>query len=480
MSARALFLVLLAAATITIVSAPAPAQAQTEESLRRAEVAYNKGVAAFGAQRYDEAATLFEDAYAARAFPEFLYNLGAAYYMKGRTTSDIEAYKKCVDYYTRYLRELPDADDKASIQSIIAVLEKEIERLAANPTEVTPSAEVEKLGDADVRGLVVIETDPGNANIYIDSKKKGPIGKTPWSGSITGSHTIMVERLGYKPMEKLIAPDPSKLLVIYFGMSEDDYLAWLEIKSNIPGSDIYFDDKSVGAAGKTPFSGNVKPGKKKVWVTAEGYDEHYEELDIVQGKTYEVNATLEGTPVGWVSFRGPGIENTKIYLDGKVLCERGPCRKAVPEGQHTVAVARSDYKTYRRKIDVQARTEITVRAQLAEKPGRGDAITTYIFSALFFGGGIYAGLQYRKLDDDITAIEDMGGMPDSDDVDKRKYYGIGALVGLGLGVATGITAVYYTFRDKGAPSTGQIDIRAVALTPEVGPGYAGLSLSAAF
>jgi hypothetical protein len=39
-----------------------------------------------------------------------------------------------------------------------------------------------------------------------------------------------------------------------------------------------------------------------------------------------------------------------------------------------------------------------------------------------------------------------------------------------------LTAVYYTFREKGAPSTGLIDVRSLALRPEIGPGYAGLGM----
>ena len=46
----------------------------------------------------------------------------------------------------------------------------------------------------------------------------------------------------------------------------------------------------------------------------------------------------------------------------------------------------------------------------------------------------------------------------------------------GLGVLSALTAVYYTFRDKGAPSSGSVDIKAVALEPQVGPGYAGLNM----
>ena len=40
----------------------------------------------------------------------------------------------------------------------------------------------------------------------------------------------------------------------------------------------------------------------------------------------------------------------------------------------------------------------------------------------------------------------------------------------------GLAAVYYTFRDKGAPSTAQLDVRALALTPAIGREYDGLQM----
>jgi tetratricopeptide (TPR) repeat protein len=453
-----------------------------DESLNRAQEAFDKAQAAYEAGRYDEAIEQFEVAYAARPFPQFLYNLGATQYMKGRSTNDPDAYQKCVDYYKRYLGEDPQSPDRKTLEDTIKILEKEIERLRANPNPVTPpppSEDVAKLGEAKIRGLVVIESDPANANIYVDSKAAGPMGKTPWSGGLEGEHTVFVERQGYKPMEKRFTPDPDKLLVIYFGMSEEDYLGWIEVKSNIPGAEIYFDDKSVGIAGRTPFSGNVKPGKKKVWITAEGYDEHYEEIEIIPGKTHEVTATLKGSPVGYLNMRGPGIEYAAIYMDGELLCERGPCRKAVKEGEHTISVRRAGYKPYNRKVEVQAKTEVTIRSDLAKKPGRGDAITAYVFSGLFIGGGVYLGLTANgiksELEDEIAA-----GLPPPDPGDSRfqkgKIFAIAADAAFGLGALSALTAIYYTFRDKGAPSSGSVDIKAVALEPQVGPGYAGLNM----
>ena len=40
----------------------------------------------------------------------------------------------------------------------------------------------------------------------------------------------------------------------------------------------------------------------------------------------------------------------------------------------------------------------------------------------------------------------------------------------------GLAAIYYTFRDKGLPSTAILDVGAVGFSPQVGPTYAGLGM----
>ena len=58
----------------------------------------------------------------------------------------------------------------------------------------------------------------------------------------------------------------------------------------------------------------------------------------------------------------------------------------------------------------------------------------------------------------------------------RKAFAIAADATFAIAGITASTAIYYTFRDKGAPSTGLIDVRAIALTPQVGSGYAGVGM----
>jgi tetratricopeptide (TPR) repeat protein len=475
---------------------------------KAAQAAFGQGETAYLSGKFDDAADAFKKAYDARPMPQFLYNIGAAFHMKGKKASDPVAYDKSVDYYKRYLDANKDAKDKEQVEKTIEVLTAEAARLRAIPppgtgdpngtgnpngtgdpngtgnpngtgTPPTPSADVENLGDIVYRGLVVIESEPQGANVYINGKEKGPFAQTPWSGSMDGEFQYLVEKRGYKSKEGRTAADPSKLLLLEVVLSEEDYLGWLEIKSNVPGANVYLDDKAVGAIGKTPFSGNFKPGKHKVWIETDGYEESEHDIEIIAGEAAEINATLKGAPVGYLYVRGAGIEASQIYLDGQVLCERGPCRKPVKEGVHRVSVRRPGYKSYTTTIEVQAKTEINLKTALAKRPGRGDAVVAYIFSGLFAGGGVYLGLQSQKISKDLKA-DIAAGTPPVDQGDPRfkkgKYFAIGADAAYGVAGLLGLAAIYYTFRDKGAPSAGIVDVRALALTPSIGPNYAGLSM----
>ncbi len=461
------------------------ASAQQADALKKAQAAFDQAQLDYLQGKYDEAAQGFQDAFAARQFPQFLYNVGAAYHMKGKKLNDAAAYGKAVDFYKQYITLDPQAADKAKVEKSIGVLEAEITRLGSAPPDKVKDAgeEVKSLGEVKVRGLVVVESEPANATIYLDDKKKGPFATTPWSGSLDGEHKIIIEKKGYKISESTLSADPSKLFVLRAVMSEEGYLGWVDITSNVPGADIFMDDKSVGAIAHTPLSQNFKPGKHTFYITAEGYDEYKQEVEILPGQTYTVKADLRGAPVGKLDVLGLGIEDARIFVDGQLLCERGPCIKSVPQGDHTITVDRPDFKPYQRRVTIAPKTETSIKVALAPRPGRSDAIVAYVLGGVFLGGGIYLGSQASKLHDDL-AKEIAAGNPPVDSNDPRfqngKIYAIAADAAFAIGGITLLTAVYYTFRDKGVPTTGLIDVRALALQPQVGPNYAGVGMGGHF
>jgi hypothetical protein len=227
----------------------------------------------------------------------------------------------------------------------------------------------------------------------------------------------------------------------------------------------------------------MKPGKHTFWITAEGYDEYKEEIEVVRSGHHEIKATLKGSPVGKVNIVGLGIEDSTIYIDGRLACERGPCLKAVTQGDHTITVTRKGMKPYSRRVNIQAKTETSIKVGLAPKPSRGDAVVAYILAAGFGGGGAFLGLQANKYRDELKkGITDgttgTNVPPDTNDPRffKGKAFAIAADATFVLAGITALTAIYYTFRDKGPPSTGLIDVRALAITPQIGREYAGVGM----
>jgi PEGA domain len=484
-------LLLMAVLMMTAVAA----HAQGPDALKKAQSAFDAAQIDYLQGKYDEAAKGFQEAFDARNFPQFLYNVGAAHHMKGKKSSDVEAYGKAVEFYRRYLTADPQAADKAKVEKAIGVLEAEIQRIKAAatatpppgtgsgsappPPVTTPSADVQNLGDVKVRGLIVIESEPQNATIYLDDRKKGAFGQTPWSGTLEGEHKVIIEKRGFMVSESQVAGDPSKLFVLRAVLGKEDFLGWVEITSNVPGADVFIDDKSVGAVAKTPHSQNIKPGKHTFWVTTEGYDEYKIEVEVVPGGTHEVKAALKGAPVGRINVIGLGIEDSTVKVDGVVACERGPCLKSVPQGEHTITVTRPGMKSYSRTINIQPKTETTIKVSLAPTPSRTDAIVAYVLAGGFTAGGIVLGLKANSYRDDLRKEIDAGDPPpDTRDgrYTKGKIFAIAADVTFAIAGITALTAVYYTFRDKGQPSTGLIDVRAMALTPLVGKDYAGLGM----
>src|SRR5258706_1446374 len=451
------------------------AQGQSADALKKAQAAFDQAQLDYLQGKYDEAATGFQSAYDARPFPQFIYNIAASHHMKGKKTSDIAAYKKAVELYKRYMSEDPNAADKPKVEKTVVVLEAEIKRLedaakaagtgsgAGSGSAVVPagpSQEVQNLGDVKVHGLVVIDTNIREVTIYLDDPHGKPFATTPWSGELEGTHKVYFEKRGYAPSEGTIAADPSKLFVLNHDMAQDTHQAWIDVTANVKAQ-VRIDDRNV-APFEVPLSRPIAPGKHTFWVSAEGYDEYTETVDVAAGQNYTVKASLKGSPLGKLDVVGVGIEDATILVDGKVLCDHGPCIKSVPEGDHQVTVMRPDYKTYPNGIVVQAKSETRVKVVLQPQRGRGDAIAAYVVTAVFGGAGIYCGLQASKLHDDlqkgITA-----GMPPVDSNDPRilrgKIYAISADAGFAIAGITALTALYYTFREKGTPSTALVDVR---------------------
>src|SRR5262245_32302805 len=90
---------------LALLAAAAPLRAEETDATADARRLYSAGRQAYEAGRFDEAATAFEDAYRLQPRPALLWNLAQSYRHQYESRHSLEALRKAVDHYRRYLAE---------------------------------------------------------------------------------------------------------------------------------------------------------------------------------------------------------------------------------------------------------------------------------------------------------------------------------------------------------------------------------------
>ena len=326
----------------------ATSDATPDKGLTEAKDAFEAAQNAFVRGEYDKAAARFLEAYEKKPYPAFLFNVAVSY-------EKAKLLEKAKEYFERYLKVDPNASDAAQVKARLDVIAQllapppapapppaapppppgapPVAGLAPAPGAPVPGetpavpgspapgsapvagtspapgapptpgapppalAPPPLLPDIDTKGLIVIDSKPQGATIYLNDKRSGPFGKTPWHGSLESKPVrLLLESKGYKPEERAISPRSDKLIDVYIALSEEHYLGWIEIVSNVPGADVFIDRKDIGAIGRTPFTGQLKPGKHIIYLEKFGWQPTQQEIDVPPG-------TQHGWPAYQVQHR---------------------------------------------------------------------------------------------------------------------------------------------------------------------------------
>ncbi|MBK9035158.1 MAG: tetratricopeptide repeat protein [Myxococcales bacterium] len=113
MRGRALVLGLIA--LVALVAGPGRARAE-DEATRSAKKHYAKGDKLFALGKFDQALVEFEAAYEAKPLPKLLFNIGQAH-------RNLDHYDQAIFSFRKYLREVPDADNREAVEKLIDDLE---------------------------------------------------------------------------------------------------------------------------------------------------------------------------------------------------------------------------------------------------------------------------------------------------------------------------------------------------------------------
>lgn len=142
--------------------------ADEAEAKARAQALFERGITAYKEARFKDAIDSFLDAHREYPSPTLSFNAARAYEKMGDNAGALR-------FYREYLRQTPDAGDKARVVERVADLEK-------------------KLVARGVQQVTVISNVVG-AQAIIDGK---PVGVTPWTGEIApGKHELKLREDGY-------------------------------------------------------------------------------------------------------------------------------------------------------------------------------------------------------------------------------------------------------------------------------------------
>jgi tetratricopeptide (TPR) repeat protein len=503
-------------------------EATPDKALNDAKEAFETAQTFFVRGEYDTAALKFLEAYNKKPYPAFLFNVAVSY-------EKAKQLEKAKEYFERYLKDDPNASDAAQVRLRLDVIGKLLappppppvaapaapgaqpapgaapatpsapggapapgtsapEAGAAAPAPGTPAAPgasvaplpppapvLPVLPDIDTKGLVVIDSKPQGATIYLNDKRSGPFGQTPWHGSLESKPVrLILESKGWKAEERQISPRSDKLIDVYIALSEEHYLGWIEITSNVVGADLFIDRKDIGAIGRTPFTGQLKPGKHTIFLERFGYQPLQQEIEVPAGTAMQHNLVMEKSQAGWISITGKTTQGGRLIVDEKFGCAT-PCRVELLPGKHKLLVERKGFEDYETTVELGQGIETSIEVQMSARPSRGHAISSSVVALVIIGAGAYVGYLSNQNKNSLKSDISSGQLIDNSDsrFSNGKYEAIGADVLYGVGAIVAATAIYGFF-EHGPDSTGVAEHRSVTLAPLFGPEGTGLALGGRF
>jgi hypothetical protein len=159
--------------------------AWADDDLGSAREHFKKGKRAYDVGHFADAAREYEQAYQAKDDPALLYNLGQAHRLAGHPGEALLAYKA-------YLRNLPDATNRAEVEQRIRELQIVVDKLPKPVPAATPTAP-HATPDAPADGSTIRSTAPTTTPAPVTATTaERPLYKRPWLWAVVAGGAVAV------------------------------------------------------------------------------------------------------------------------------------------------------------------------------------------------------------------------------------------------------------------------------------------------
>ena len=178
-------LALVALGALAIAAAPLGSRADEAADVAEAKARVRRGAELYRAGRWREAIAEFEAAYR-------LKPAGALHFNVAQCREKLQEWPGALRAYTDYLREVPDASDRAAVRASIGKIEQRLQAAGAQ--------------------AILFYSDPPGAAVMVDGKRHGT---TPFHTVLPpGTYAVALQLEGYAPVRQEVVLQPSASRVV--------------------------------------------------------------------------------------------------------------------------------------------------------------------------------------------------------------------------------------------------------------------------
>ncbi len=216
---------------------------------------------------------------------------------------------------------------------------------------------------------VRIDSAPQRAAVYLDDKKYGIVGYTPWEGRLQkGNWLVIIEADGYKETQKTIRVRRTRRLQETFIPLVKQYQpAVLDIRAdadpNSFGAEVWMDGQLQG---QIPILVKANDGRHLIEIKKDGYQAFAQWVEVKEGERVNLNPVLKANQKinrGDVLVEADAA-GAEVYIDGKKHTDLTPTLiRGLVAGPHVLEV-RKDGLSWKQSINITAGKTAKVSAAL--------------------------------------------------------------------------------------------------------------------
>lgn len=309
-------------------------QARADNTADEADVAFALGNRAYAHREYEEALKDYFLSYRLVHNRNVLFNIARCYEALDRFN---EAYR----YYNDLLEMDLPPDDQREVTAALARIRPQV-------------------------ALVRIQTEPPDAEIFVEREDLGSRGKSPQTLALPpGKHLVLVRKEGFHPAQATVSLVRGRevsrnfkleLVVGHVRLEGTPEQAWVRESADGP------------TLGTVPGEISLPPGRHVLFVGARGFATSQLVVDVRADQTTRLDVALASQPLptGKVILTA-NRENALIRVDGR---DSGftPTVLTLPAGEHLIDIHTQEMRSWQKVVQVPQDGEVRLHAELRYAP----------------------------------------------------------------------------------------------------------------